>query len=71
MDKLLEEVDYKTDKDLRILLYKKLHLMLHDDCPYYFLWQRIKAVAVKNIDNVIISPLNIFEHIDKWEIKEY
>jgi len=52
-------------------LGRELHRMLHQECPYIFLWTPIRtAVGDMKIRNVQIHPDGFFDYITEWWIEQ-
>jgi peptide/nickel transport system substrate-binding protein len=70
VDSLLEQSKKaKTPEEFKDICHR-LHRIIHDDCPYTFLWSVVKYASYNvRLHKVTIKPFSFFEFIDEWYIE--
>ncbi len=69
VDTLLQQMKATGNEIVKKNLGQKLHIYLHDDLPYMFLWSLDQnAAASMNLRNIrpYITPFTFFGEINKW-----
>ncbi len=71
VDSLIVESKLTLDHEKRRTIYRKLHSVLADECPYTFLWTLTNYAAYhKKVRHVAIHPYKFFSFADGWYIPE-
>ena len=71
VDSLIVESKLTLDHEKRRTIYRKLHSLLADECPYTFLWTLTNYAAYhKKLRHVAIHPYKFFSFADGWYIPE-
>jgi peptide/nickel transport system substrate-binding protein len=71
VDSLIVESKLTLDHEKRRTIYRKLHSLLADECPYTFLWTLTNYAAYhKKLRHVGIHPYKFFSFADGWYIPE-
>jgi peptide/nickel transport system substrate-binding protein len=72
VDSLIVESKLTLDHEKRRTIYRKLHSLLADECPYTFLWTLTNYAAYhKKLRHVAIHPYKFFSFADGWYIPEH
>lgn len=74
VDRLLVEARRSSSAEERKNINRRLHRILHDDCPYIYLWSLTKvAAAVPQLRGFAthVTPYSFFDFVDKWSIAAY
>jgi peptide/nickel transport system substrate-binding protein len=67
VDNTLDIFREELDPAVQQTLGRELHRVLHQDCPYIFLWTPFRtAVGDMKIRNVQIHPDGFFDYITEW-----
>ncbi len=67
VDSLFVMANSTLDFQKRVELYKEVHKIIHDDCPYVFLWYlKYHAAYIRELKNVSIDPYYFFTTIEEW-----
>ena len=70
VDELLNRSKEATSAEELEKIYHQLHRIIHDDCPYIFLWSVVKYASYNvRLHKVKIEPFSFFEFIDEWYIE--
>ena len=70
-DSFIVESKLTLDHEKRRTIYRKLHSLLADECPYTFLWTLTNYAAYhKRLRHVAIHPYKFFSFADGWYIPE-
>lgn len=70
VDSLFIQSRLTKDFQMRTKIYESLHKILHDDCPYVYLWYlRYNAAYIRELENVSIDPFYFFTTIEDWFFK--
>jgi len=71
VDSFIVESKLTLDHEKRRTIYRKLHSILADECPYTFLWTLTNYAAYhKKLRHVAIHPYKFFSFADGWYIPE-
>jgi peptide/nickel transport system substrate-binding protein len=71
VDSFIVESKLTLDHEKRRTIYRKLHSMLAEECPYTFLWTLTNYAAYhKRLRHVAIHPYKFFSFADAWYIPE-
>jgi peptide/nickel transport system substrate-binding protein len=71
VDGLIVESKLTLDHEKRRTIYRKLHSILAEECPYTFLWTLTNYAAYnKKLRHVAIHPYKFFSFADEWYIPE-
>jgi peptide/nickel transport system substrate-binding protein len=71
VDSFIVESKLTLDHEKRRTIYRKLHSILADECPYTFLWTLTNYAAYhKRLRHVAIHPYKFFSFADGWYIPE-
>jgi len=71
VDSLIVESKLTLDHEKRRTIYRKLHSILAEECPYTFLWTLTNYAAYhKKLRHVGIHPYKFFSFADEWYIPE-
>jgi len=71
VDGFIVESKLTLDHEKRRTIYRKLHSLLADECPYTFLWTLTNYAAYhKRLRHVAIHPYKFFSFADGWYIPE-
>jgi peptide/nickel transport system substrate-binding protein len=71
VDSFIVESKLTLDHEKRRTIYRKLHSMLAEECPYTFLWTLTNYAAYhKRLRHVAIHPYKFFSFADGWYIPE-
>jgi peptide/nickel transport system substrate-binding protein len=71
VDSLIVESKLTLDHEKRRTIYRKLHSLLAEECPYTFLWTLTNYAAYhKRLRHVAIHPYKFFSFADAWYIPE-
>ncbi len=71
VDSLIVESKLTLDHEKRRTIYRKLHSLLAEECPYTFLWTLTNYAAFhKRLRHVAIHPYKFFSFADGWYIPE-
>ncbi len=71
VDSFIVESKLTLDHEKRRTIYRKLHSLLADECPYTFLWTLTNYAAYhKRLRHVAIHPYKFFSFADGWYIPE-
>ena len=71
VDGLIVESKLTLDHEKRRTIYRKLHSLLAEECPYTFLWTLTNYAAYhKKLRHVAIHPYKFFSFADEWYIPE-
>ncbi|MFQ5903198.1 MAG: ABC transporter substrate-binding protein [Candidatus Binatia bacterium] len=71
VDSFIVESKLTLDHEKRRTIYRKLHSLLADECPYTFLWTLTNYAAYhKRLRHVAIHPYKFFSFADAWYIPE-
>jgi peptide/nickel transport system substrate-binding protein len=71
VDGLIVESKLTLDHEKRRTIYRKLHSILAEECPYTFLWTLTNYAAYnKKLRHVAIHPYKFFSFADAWYIPE-
>lgn len=71
VDSLFTIANQTQDFQKRVELYKEVHKIIHDDCPYVFLWYlKYHAAYIRELKNVSIDPFYFFTTIEEWFYSE-
>jgi peptide/nickel transport system substrate-binding protein len=71
VDSFIVESKLTLDHEKRRTIYRKLHSILADECPYTFLWTLTNYAAYhKKLRHVAIHPYKFFSFADWWYIPE-
>jgi peptide/nickel transport system substrate-binding protein len=71
VDSFIVESKLTLDHEKRRTIYRKLHSILADECPYTFLWTLTNYAAYhKRLRHVAIHPYKFFSFSDGWYIPE-
>jgi peptide/nickel transport system substrate-binding protein len=69
VDSLIVESKLTLDHEKRRTIYRKLHALLAEDCPYTFLWTLTNYAAYnKKLRRVEIHPYKFFSFADQWYV---
>ncbi len=67
VDSLIVESKLTLDHEKRRTIYRKLHAVLADECPYTFLWTLTNYAGYhKKLRRVAIHPYKFFSFADQW-----
>ena len=68
----LERFRNSTDDTERTEVGKHLHELLHQECPYTFLWtlEHSSAYRADNVRKIRVHPFYFFTYIDQWELEQ-
>ena len=70
VDSTLELFQKELEPTALMHLGREMHRMLHEDCPYIFLWTPLRVtVGDAKIKNVQIHPDGFFNYITEWWIE--
>ena len=70
-DKILDDIEKEKNLGKKIMLFKKIQELLHQNEPVTFLyWLDVKTAYNKRIDNITINPLGAIQQCWEWRIKE-
>ena len=68
VDRLLRQAANATDPEIYKAIHAKLHLLLHREVPYIFLWSLTNYSAVSaKVKRVTIHPFNYFHFAHEWK----
>lgn len=71
VDRILDVLEKEKSQSERILLYRKIQELLHENEPVTFLyWLDIVTAYNLRIDNVNINPLGAVQYCWEWRIRE-
>jgi peptide/nickel transport system substrate-binding protein len=71
VDSFIVESKLTLDHEKRRTIYRRLHSILADECPYTFLWTLTNYAAYhKRLRHVAIHPYKFFSFADGWYIPE-
>ena len=71
VDGLIVESKLTIDHEKRRTIYRKLHSILAEECPYTFLWTLTNYAAYHNrLRHAAIHPYKFFSFADDWYIPE-
>jgi peptide/nickel transport system substrate-binding protein len=71
IDSLIVESKLTLDHEKRRTIYRKLHALLAEECPYTFLWTLTNYAAYHHkLRHVAIHPYKFFSFSDRWYIPE-
>jgi peptide/nickel transport system substrate-binding protein len=71
VDSFIVESKLTLDHEKRRTIYRKLHSLLAEECPYTFLWTLTNYAAYhKRLRHVAIHPYKFFSFADAWYIPE-
>jgi peptide/nickel transport system substrate-binding protein len=69
VDKILDQLEQVKKVDRKVLLYKKIQELLHQNEPVTFLyWLEVKTAYNKRIRNIVINPLGAVQQCWDWRI---
>jgi peptide/nickel transport system substrate-binding protein len=72
VDSFIVESKLTLDHEKRRTIYRKLHSILAEECPYTFLWTLTNYAAYhKRLRHVAIHPYKFFSFADGWYIPEH
>jgi len=72
VDSFIVESKLTLDHEKRRTIYRRLHSILADECPYTFLWTLTNYAAYhKRLRHVAIHPYKFFSFADGWYIPEH
>jgi len=72
IDSLIVESKLTLDHEKRRTIYRKLHSLLAEECPYTFLWTLTNYAAYhKRLRHVAIHPYKFFSFADEWYVPEH
>jgi peptide/nickel transport system substrate-binding protein len=67
VDSLIVESKLTLDHEKRRTIYRKLHALLAEECPYTFLWTLTNYAGYhKKLRRVAIHPYKFFSFADQW-----
>jgi len=67
VDSLIIESKLTLDHEKRRTIYRKLHALLAEECPYTFLWTLTNYAGYhKKLRRVAIHPYKFFSFADQW-----
>ncbi|MEK6796694.1 MAG: peptide-binding protein [Spirochaetota bacterium] len=73
VDRLCDEGIREFDQAKRAAIYRRVHAVLNDECPYTFLWARNALVAIDDrFTGIELSPagLDFYPGMLAWKIKK-
>jgi peptide/nickel transport system substrate-binding protein len=72
VDSFIVESKLTLDHEKRRTIYRRLHSILADECPYTYLWTLTNYAAYhKRLRHVAIHPYKFFSFADGWYIPEH
>ena len=71
VDKILDDMEKEKSLQKKIILFKKIQELLHQDEPVTFLyWLDVKTVYNERIDDITINPLGAIQQCWEWRLKD-
>jgi peptide/nickel transport system substrate-binding protein len=71
VDKILDALEAEKSYEGKVVLYKKIQEMLHENEPVTFLyWLDVKTAFNSRIENITINPLGAIQQCWNWRIKK-
>jgi peptide/nickel transport system substrate-binding protein len=71
VDKILNALEIEKNGDKKVILYKQIQELLHENEPVTFLyWLDVKTAYNSRIENIKINPLGAIQHCWEWRIKK-
>jgi peptide/nickel transport system substrate-binding protein len=68
-DKILDDIEKEKNLGKKIMLFKKIQELLHQNEPVTFLyWLDVKTAYNKRIDNITINPLGAIQQCWEWRL---
>src|SRR3989304_6286266 len=71
VDKILNALEVEKSREKKVILYKKIQELLHENEPVTFLyWLDVKTAFNSRIENITINPLGAIQQCWNWRIKK-
>lgn len=69
-DQMIESLQYESNTEKRLTLYHQLHQLIHDQCPYTFLYSPKKILCYRDYIKNIFIPKNTPSKVPNGETGE-